>query len=166
MLGHMRERFSVRPAGCADRKAVTELLVSRWGATEMIVHGERIDAATLPALIAVDSGGSLLGAVTFAEREDGYEVVSLDAVDPGNGVGTALLESVFARARAETGARVWLVTTNDNIDAIRFYQRRGMRLVGVEVGAVDRARALKPQIPLVGDHGIEIHDELEFQYRI
>jgi hypothetical protein len=28
---------------------------------------------------------------------------------------------------------------------------------------VDEARRLKPSIPLVGDHGIPVHDELELE---
>ena len=60
-------------------------------------------------------------------------------------------------------SRTWLITSNDNVNAIRFYQRRGMRLVAVHRGAIDEARQLKPSIPLVGKHGIPIHDELEFE---
>ncbi len=59
--------------------------------------------------------------------------------------------------------RIWLVTTNDNLRALRFYQRRGMRITAVDRGAVDRARAVKPEIPLVGADGIELHDELRLE---
>jgi hypothetical protein len=38
-----------------------------------------------------------------------------------------------------------------------------MRLVAVHRGGVDEARRLKPSIPLIGEHGIPIHDELEFE---
>ena len=65
-------------------------------------------------------------------------------------------------AAREAGCRrLWLVTTNDNVDALRFYQRRGFRLTELQAGAVDVSRAtLKPSIPEVGDHGIPIRDEL------
>ena len=54
------------------------------------------------------------------------------------------------------------MTTNDNLDALAFYQRRGFRLSGLRVGAVDEARrTLKPALPVIGEHGIELHDELE-----
>jgi hypothetical protein len=58
---------------------------------------------------------------------------------------------------------VWLVTTNDNLDALRFYQRRGLRLVAVHAGAVDEARRLKPEIARVGEYGIPIRDEIELE---
>lgn len=60
-------------------------------------------------------------------------------------------------------ARLWLATTNDTIDAIRFYQRRGLRLITMHAGAVDEARKLKPSIPEVGEYGVPLHDELEFE---
>ena len=56
---------------------------------------------------------------------------------------------------------MWLVTTNDNLDTFRFYQRRGFRLTELRVGSVDKARRhLKPSIPSVGYFGIPPHDEL------
>jgi hypothetical protein len=60
-----------------------------------------------------------------------------------------------------TAQRVWLVTTNDNLDALRFYQRRGFRIAQVRPGAVDETRkTLKPSIAEVGDFGIPIRDEI------
>ena len=58
-------------------------------------------------------------------------------------------------ARRVGCTQVWLTTTNDNLDALRFYQRRGFRLARIRPGAMDAARAsLKPEIPEVGSHGI------------
>jgi RimJ/RimL family protein N-acetyltransferase len=90
----------------------------------------------------------------------------LDALERHAGVATRLLAAAVDLARAQRLRRLWLVTTNDNLDALRFYQRRGMRLVAVHRGAVDAARRLKPSIPLVGDHGIPLHDELELEIRL
>ena len=60
--------------------------------------------------------------------------------------------------------RLWLITTNDNVDALRFYQRRGFRLVAIDRDAVERSRAtLKPGIPRTGLHGIPIRDELTLE---
>ena len=78
-------------------------------------------------------------------------------------VGTALVNVTVELARARQCRRLWLVTTNDNVDAIRFYQRRGFRLVAVHVNAVDEARMIKPSIPLIGDYGVAVHDEIEFE---
>lgn len=67
-------------------------------------------------------------------------------------------------ARRAGCTRLWLVTTNDNLDALRFYQRRGFRLSRLRPGAVDLSRqTLKPEIPEVGTFGIAIRDELELE---
>ena len=77
-----------------------------------------------------------------------------------------LLEAVVERARARACRRVWLITTNDNVDALRFYQRRGFTLVALHRGAMEQSRRLKPSIPEVGAHGIPIRDELELEQRL
>jgi hypothetical protein len=77
---------------------------------------------------------------------------------PANSRGSWTQEAIKQSCR-----RVWLITTNDNLNALRFYQRRGMRPVAVHRGAVDEARRIKPTVSLTGDHGIPIRDELEFE---
>ena len=80
-----------------------------------------------------------------------------------DGIGSALLDAL--RHEIGDGERIWLVTTNDNLEALRFYQRRGFRLSALRTGAVDESRRrLKPQIPTVGDFGIPIRDEIELEY--
>lgn len=64
-------------------------------------------------------------------------------------------------AYANSCARLWLITTNDNVGALVFYQKAGFRLVAVYPDAVNQARKLKPQIPLVAENGIPIRDEIE-----
>jgi hypothetical protein len=60
---------------------------------------------------------------------------------------------------------LWLVTTNDNTHALRFYHRLGFRLAALHPGAVEAARRLKPEIPLLGLDEIPIRDELELEIR-
>jgi GNAT superfamily N-acetyltransferase len=152
----------IRPARAEDRDWIARQLRSSWGSTTIVSRGVAVDASGLPAYLACE-GGELVGLVTY--RVDGAEceLVTLDALVRWRGIGSALLAAVIDEARACGCARIWLITSNDNLDAIRFYQRRGMRLVAVHSGAIDAARSLKPAIPLVGDHGIPVHDELEFE---
>jgi RimJ/RimL family protein N-acetyltransferase len=101
--------------------------------------------------------------LTYQVDGDGVEVVTIDALRRRSGIGTALLARVIQVAEGSGVARVWLITTNDNLRAIRFYQRRGFRITAVDPGAADRARLLKPSIPLVADNGVALHDELELE---
>jgi Acetyltransferase (GNAT) family len=75
-----------------------------------------------------------------------------------------LIEAAAQLARRQGCTRLWVITTNDNVDALRFYQRRGFCLVRVHRGAVDRSRAtLKPEIPAAGAYGIPLRDEIELE---
>ena len=159
------DRIDVRQATAADHSRIVDLLARSWGSTTVIAHGVTYDAATLPALLA-ERRGRVAGLLTYDIVGDAFEVVSLDAVVRGSGAGTSLLEAAAEQAERAGLRRLWLITTNDNLDGLRFYQRRGMRLVRVTPGAVDESRKLKPGIPLVGDFGIEIHDELTLEMRL
>jgi GNAT superfamily N-acetyltransferase len=152
-----------RSVGSAD--ALGALLAGWWGSTTIVSRGVPHDAARLPALVA-ERDGEIAGVLTYNVCDGELEIVSINAVEPGGGVGTALLATATELARARDCRRVWLVTTNDNLDALRFYQRRGLRLVAVHRGAVDDARRLEPSIPEVGAYGISLHDELELERRL
>jgi len=159
------DRIDVRQATAADHSRIVDVLSRSWGSTTVIAHGVTYDAATLPALLA-ERRGRLAGLLTYAIEGDAFEVVSLDAVVRRAGAGTVLLEAAAEQAERAGLRRLWLVTTNDNMDGLRFYQRRGMRLVRVTPGAVDESRKIKPSIPLIGDFDIEIHDELTLEMRL
>lgn len=152
----------VRPVGDSERAWVAETLTRRWGATHIVSRGRRHDGAGLAGMLA-EIDGERLGLATYRIEGDEVEIVTMDALVQGRGIGTALLEAVAERPVTEGCRRLWLVTTNDNLDALGFYQRRGMRLVAVHRGAVERARLVKPQIPEVGAFGIAVHDEIELE---
>jgi ribosomal protein S18 acetylase RimI-like enzyme len=154
--------LSVRPGRPADRDQVVALLGGSWGDTRVAAHGVLYDAAALPSFLAFQDG-ELVGLLTYHLDDEGLEVVTLDAVRPREGVGTALLTAVANLAYDMGCARVWLITTNDNLDALRFYQRRGMQIVDVALDAVEASRALKPTIPTVGAYWIPIRDELTLE---
>ena len=152
--------IEVRRFGDADREWARSFLRQRWGAATMAVHGVLYEPATLEGFVAEGPDGERLGLVTYHVESDACEIVSLDALEPGRGVGTALLEAV----RELGHRRLWAVTTNDNVGAQRFYEQRGFHVAAVREGAVDRARtSLKPEIPLVGEGGVPIRDEIELE---
>lgn len=155
----------IRPIRDGERPDLARIVAEHWGAPIVTSRGKVHDVAALPGLLAVDpQGGSWLGVASYLIAGGECELVLLEAFRRLGGVGTALLASVVAEARRLNCTRLWLVTTNDNLDALRFYQRRGMHLVRVWPDATTRARKeLKPQIPLTGDHDIPIRDELELE---
>ena len=151
--------LTVERAGDAERAAVNAYLEAQ-GTALVVRRGELLDARQVPALIA-RRDGEVAGVLSYVLRHRELEVLVLWTTERHKGVGTALLTAVEGIARDAGVERTWLVTTNDNVDALRFYQRRGFRLVSVDPGAVDRSRGtLKPAIPVVGDYGIPLRDEL------
>jgi ribosomal protein S18 acetylase RimI-like enzyme len=156
----------VRKATPEDDAAVAVLHDATWGGPFVARCDTLVDLTTLPTIVALDVAGRIVGALAYHTGADGLEVVSIAADPPRTGAGTALLTAAADEARQRGLARLWLVTTNDNLDALRFYQRQGLRIVHIDHGAVDRARRLKPGIPLVGAYGIAMHDELYLELRL
>jgi ribosomal protein S18 acetylase RimI-like enzyme len=120
-----------------------------WGARIVVAHGVVHEPESLDGFVGEDDGRRV-GLLTYLARDDACEIVTIDAFEPGRGIGTALLDAVKALGHR----RLWLVTTNDNIRAQRFYERSGFRLVAVREGEIERSRRLKPQIPDVGEAGV------------
>lgn len=156
---------SVRAARQADRPWMAGVLRESWSSTQVVSGGRSHDPSQLPALVA-EVSGERVGLATYRVDGDQCEVVSLDALLPRRGVGSELLSAAKEVASMEGCRRLWLITTNDNLDALRFYQRRGLRLVAVRHDAVDRAREINPQIPEAGSFGIAVHDELELEVEL
>jgi GNAT superfamily N-acetyltransferase len=161
----------VRTAGPEDGQTVRSFLTAHHS-LRVARLGELLHPMDHLRLIANDASGALLGVVTLrfsggtrgAEppvREHAGEILTLHVRDRWSGTGSLLLEAASRVALDHGCGRLFLITTNDNTDALRFYQRRGFRLVALHAGAVDDSRRLlKPEIPEVGNHGIPIRDEL------
>ena len=143
-----------------DRSWLTGFMTERWGVPVAVGGGRLHRLDDLPGFAAVSANGAVAGVITYLIEADDCEVVSVDAVVRFEGAGTALLEAACEAAGAAGCRRMRLITTNDNVDALRFYQRRGFALSELRPRAVDVSRRMKPQIPLVGAYGIPIRDEL------
>ncbi len=154
----------VRPFRDGDREWVRETLRELWGET-VVSRGVVHDPTALPGFVA-EEGGERVGLLTYRIDGADCEVVTIDAFPAGAGAGTALLDAAGRAARDAGCGRLWLITTNDNLRALRFYQRRGFRLVAVHPDAVERSRALKALIPEIGLDGIPLRDELELELRL
>jgi ribosomal protein S18 acetylase RimI-like enzyme len=151
--------MEIRSRGPDDSPAVTAFL-ERHGSLR-VARLDRVERPLEhPALLAMDDG-TIVGMLTYIISGPTMEVLTLHAERQWKGCGTSLLRAA-ERIAADAGCRhLVLITTNDNVDALRFYQRRGFRLAELRPGAVDRSRAtLKPEIPVVGAHGIPLRDEL------
>jgi GNAT superfamily N-acetyltransferase len=157
--------IKIRPVKDADRPMLSWLVDELWGSELVAVHGDVLRPAELPGFIA-ERRRRVAGLVTYQFVGDFLEIVTLNAIDRRVGIGSLLIEASIGTARHFRCHEIRLTTTNDNIDALRFYQRRGFRLAELRPGAVDLSRLEKPQIPRVGDYGIPLHDELDLTLRV
>jgi GNAT superfamily N-acetyltransferase len=158
----MMDEITIRPINNKDRSPLEKFLCNAWGETRIVVHGSIYFPAHLLGFLA-ERNGDLLGAITYQIEKESCELVSLNSLEPGKGTGIRLIEAVHKAALEAKCKRMWLITTNDNLNALRFYQRRGFRLKAVYPGAVDTARYIKPSILQVGDFDIPLHDEIELE---
>ena len=161
----MTKGIVLRKLGAEDRDWVRDLLRGRWGSTRIVSRGRVHMVDQLSGFIAEDRE-TPIGLVTYQIDGVECEIVSLDSLVEGQGVGSALVEAVKEAATRQGCKTMWLVTTNDNTAALRFYQKLGFRLVAVHRDAVEKSRELKPEIPFVGMDGIPIRDEVELALRL
>lgn len=156
---------AVRAIADSDRSWVAARATELWGEDRVISRGKAHTLSLLPGFIAqVD--GEPVGIVTYDPAGSHCEIVSINSWREGVGAGTALLEAVVHAARDAGCRRVWLITTNDNLRALRFYQKRGFRLQAVYPDAVTETRKVKPSIPELGFDGIPLRDEIELEMRL
>jgi glyoxylase-like metal-dependent hydrolase (beta-lactamase superfamily II)/GNAT superfamily N-acetyltransferase len=151
-----------RPIVGSDRSVVEEILVRHWGSEIQVVNGKLHRVCELPGILA-EQGDTVVGLITFRFVDDACEIMTLNSMAPGRGIGRRLIDRVVDGARQADCRRVTVVTTNDNWLAQRLYQRAGFTLAEARINAVARSRQLKSSIPLTGIDDISIRDELAFE---
>ena len=155
--------LNIRPLVTGDRDWAARYWRERWGSERIALHDRLYDIMDLAGFVA-ERDGEPTGVVTYLVTGDECEIMTLDCITQFAGTGTALVERVKTAAIGRGCTRLTVTTTNDNLDALRFYQRRGFRLAAIDPGAVDRQRrTLKPEIPVVGEYQIPVRDELHLR---
>lgn len=154
--------FDLRRLTPRDLPRLRQFWKENWGDEFVIAHGVIYHPDGLDGFVALD-GDEWIGEITYHVSGSDCEIVSLDSVRQGQGVGTKLITAVVEEARKQQSQRVFVITTNDNLNALGFYQKRGFELVAVHRGAVNESRKIKSSIPLVGNHGIPLRDEIELE---
>ncbi|MEW6093575.1 MAG: GNAT family N-acetyltransferase [Chloroflexota bacterium] len=173
--------FHIRLLTPSDQDWVRQKMIEEWGAEIIVVHGEVFRPAELPGYVA-ELDGEIVGLLTYRIAGNECEVMTLNSWREGIGVGTALIEAARQAAGAALSRRVepietlskgqagcrrlYLVTTNDNTHALRFYQKRGFTLCAVRLNVMVESRKIKPEISLTGADGIPIRDEIELEIKL
>lgn len=155
--------WTIRSIEPEDKKQIRLLAAAQWGGSLMIVHDQVFELTRLPGFIACDEERTV-GLITYRLEAGVMEILSLNSLCEQQGIGSRLLAAVIGEAELRKMKRLYLTTTNDNLNALGFYQKRGFTLTTLRIGAVNRARLQKPSIPLKSAEGIPIEHELELDY--
>jgi GNAT superfamily N-acetyltransferase len=160
-----RLKIQIKPKTLKDQPWIKQLLISAWGSVKVVSRGKIYDASKLPGLIAYYQKKPV-GLLTYHLSNTTCEIITLNSLMEGKGIGSELISSVREIAVAHQCHRLWLITTNDNLQALGFYQKRGFYITAIHLNAIEASRKLKPQIPLYGNEGIPLRDEIELEIKL
>jgi N-acetylglutamate synthase-like GNAT family acetyltransferase len=158
----LKREQHIRKIEDSDRGWLQRVLIESWGSARIVTRGTVHQADRLSGFLAeVDNQN--VGVITWHVNERMLEIITLNVLRPREGIGRALVNAVIGEAESLKCSRVWVVTTNDNNQAVQFYQALGFKVISVHKGAVKESRKVKPEIPLIGIDGIPITDEIELE---
>jgi len=140
-------------------------MLESWGSDVVVLQGRLYYPVELPAFIA-EQNKERMGFVTYVLEDGTCEIISLNSLQPGLGIGTLLLDAVKKIALKNNCTEMKLFTTNDNTTALRFYQKYGFYLEELIKNGVASDRTIKPEIPLKADNDIPIRDYLFLKMRL
>ena len=148
-----------------NRKSVDDFIMKHWFTLDMVVRGEKINLGNADGFYATEDN-EIVGLITYRVVQNEMEILSLDSLNEKKGIGTSLLDKAIQTAKDVGCLRIMLITTNDNLSALQFYQKRGFDIIKLHHNAVEESRKIKPQIPLIGSNGIPIKHEIELEMKI
>ena len=148
-----------------NRNLVNQFFIDNWFSTDISLRGEIIDCTKVDGFL-VQENNTIIGLITYTFFGDICEIVSIDSKRENLGLGSALLKEVEHVAIENNCKKMRLVTTNDNLRALQFYQKRGYCLTKIYPNAMDEVRKQKPDVPLIGENGIPLRDELELEKEV
>lgn len=156
------QKNEIRKATQKDKEWIKKFIAENWGSEKIVVHRKIFYPHNLPGFVAY-RGKKVLGLTTYHIKNNNLEIVTMNTAVRGKGIGTSLLKAIKRTAHNLNCKKIWLITTNDNVDALRFYQQKGFNIIAIHKNALKFSRKLKPEIPLIGNYGIPLRDEIELE---
>jgi len=158
----MSSQVVVRRVLDSDRIAIQDFLKEHWGDSRLVNSRTNHEGSELPGFI-VRMDGFIVGLLTYHIDGDSCEMTSLNTTSGGRGIGSMMLRSLEEEAAQAGCKRIWALTTNDNLQGLRFYQKRGYLMKAIYPNSIAALREIKPSIPVYGDEGIMRLSEVEVE---
>ncbi len=146
-----------------DKTELCRIMLASWGSHSMMIGLHVYDVAEIDALGLFDSSGKTAALASWTVRGDSAYLCALHSLKPGEGVAIRMLDAVIFAARKAGAGKLKAMLTNDNMPGMTFYQRRGFRLSGLYLEAIDAYRSVVPGIIKTGYKDIPIHDAIELE---
>jgi GNAT superfamily N-acetyltransferase len=158
----MNANIKFRETTSDDSAQIAATMKEYWGGEPLVIRGKNYFPSKLNGIIA-ESGDKLMGFLFYELQGNDCEIVVFEVFDKYQGLGTRFLDLMKQIAKKKQCTRLYLMTTNDHLDALRFYQRRGFTICGIHLNSVAIGRKMKPGIPEVGEYGIPLRDEIDLE---
>lgn len=146
-----------------DKTELCRIMLASWGSHSMMIDLHVYDVAEIDALGLFDGSGKTAALASWTVRGDSAYLCALHSLKPGEGVAIQMLDAVIFAARKAGAKKLKAMLTNDNMPGMIFYQRRGFRLSGLYLEAIDHYRSVVPDIIKTGYKDIPIHDAIELE---
>lgn len=156
----MEQKIQIKAIASDDAIWLENLIEKEWGGNPLVVRTISYFPRTMPGLVAYQND-KRVGILSYEIRDDICEIIIFEVFDKFQGIGTQMLEALKDLVKKNGCKQIYLMTTNDNLDALRFYQKRGFVISGIHIDSVKKSRAIKPSIGLTGDFGIPVRDEID-----
>jgi len=154
--------YIIREKNNGDNSWINEKLKENWGSSIIVSRRKKYEQSDLSGFV-IENNEKKLGICLYRIENNECEMVVLEAFEQGKGIGTALVDKLIESCSNARIKRIWLITTNDNIDALRYYQKHGFEFVCIYRNEIEYSRKIKPEIPIIGNYGITIKDEIEME---
>ena len=161
----MNEKGVLRETSKHDSNVIKELVDKYWGGEPLIIRGKKYYPSSLDGILVL-KGKKVIGFLICDIQNKTCEIIVFEVFEKHKGIGTSMLNNLIEIAKRKACDRLHLMTTNDNLDALRFYQRRGFHICGIHINSMEISRKMKPSIPETGDYGIPIRDEIDLELSI
>ncbi len=164
-ISNKNKNIRIRLVEEDDRKWISQLVKEKWSSSRIVTRGRSHDIENLPGFIAIYKNEKV-GLLIYNIKNGECEIITLNSLIEKIGIGTYLLRSLESFMQSKKVKRIWVITTNDNLDALRFYQKKGFRIKAIYIDSIKDSRKLKPEIPVLGFYDIEIRDEIELEKKL
>lgn len=158
----MEKKLTIKELTSQDYAFIKNHIDTNYGGEPLVIRTKKYYSKSLPGFVAVYDE-KIVGFLLYEIINTNCEIIVFEVFEKFQGTGTQILDKLKSMARSKGCNRLFLMTTNDNLDALRFYQRRGFHISAIHIDSIKESRKIKPSIGFTGDHEIPLRDEIDLE---